>query len=744
MKLRREKWRPSGAKKRLCLALACAQIALAGCGQDQDAEQWKPEDVTLLEPVGVTAAYETAARRNLYDVETYYGLVCPYIEEYELDGDLTFDSYDALPGDPVKKGDTLLHADYEDIDRQIESWEERIAEMDEEYRKFLEQDETSREKPLEDQSVFGKALENFANPPEEYLPDGVTVNPAYEAWKKNYDDPAWGYASCERKYRQAVQKLLELDEAKKERTELYGLDREYSLLRLERLKEDKRTQSLRSGMDGYVAGLSRGWGAYETEADMLLRGMQAPSRVPLVAVCDPGRLEIRSQYLARSAYQNAEDVYAVVDGKRYEVAYTPYETPEEYERKKEENGGTVYGVFYPVGDTQGLTMGAYALVVVKNQTRENVVTVPTDALVQEGKEYYAYVLDDSGYVYTRVEVGISDSMYTEIVSGLQEGDRVRTDKAVTAGAETVKVTKGKLCSQVETTGTIRYPDTEWVVNPIKYGTCYFMESFVHERQAVKKGDVLAEIRVVPDQAGLERNEMRLKREKERLQDLVSQGGEEENEDAVLAKREEISELEELLADMRADAATTKILAPRDGIIRTVAGSYTENTLLFQDQQLFQISDQRVMYLDVTNSGDQLTYGNTVTVQYKDKDQASKTAQGQVVTAGAMSLSGNMYTQRVLVKLPQEDFVAMAEVAEGRNDYYYVPDTKFKVTAQVRVMDNVLLVPKKAVTVVGKNCYVKVRLETGEIQYRSFLSGGSDDSNYWALEGLTEGMELCLD
>ena len=60
------------------------------------------------------------------------------------------------------------------------------------------------------------------------------------------------------------------------------------------------------------------------------------------------------------------------------------------------------------------------------------------------------------------------------------------------------------------------------------------------------------------------------------------------------------------------------------------------------------------------------------------------------------------------------------------------------------MEDVLLVPKEAVTVIGKNCYVKVKLETGEIQYRSFLAGGADGDNYWAMEGLTEGMELCLD
>lgn len=387
MTVRRERQRLAGVKKRLCLVLACVVLTGTGCGQRQEAAQWKPEDVELLEPVGVSQSYETAARRNLYDAQTFYAQLCPYVEEYQLNGSFIFDRYGALPGEQVKKGDALLHSDYKAFDDQIESMEKSIAAMDEDYQEFLEQDRKSREEALADQQGYAKVLQTLEREkPEEFLTDALTGeqtrNPAYDQW---YNKP-YGYRDFDSRYHQVCQTILELDEALKERTELYELDREYALLCLERVKEDRKRGTLSSGMDGYVAGVGAGNSYY---GDLLRQGDQAPSGMPLAAVCDPSRLEIRSQYLTKYAYQNAEEVYAIVGGKRYEVEYMPIETAEEYEKKKEENGGTVYGVFYPVGDTQDLKLGDYAVIVVKNKTRENVVTIPSDALVKEGKDYYA-------------------------------------------------------------------------------------------------------------------------------------------------------------------------------------------------------------------------------------------------------------------------------------------------------------------------------------------------------------------
>ena len=77
------------------------------------------------------------------------------------------------------------------------------------------------------------------------------------------------------------------------------------------------------------------------------------------------------------------------------------------------------------------------------------------------------------------------------------------------------------------------------------------------------------------------------------------------------------------------------------------------------------------------------------------------------------------------------------------EVYWNP-SRFKVTVAARKMENVVLIPKSAVTVSGTTTYVKLKKENGEVIYQSFVAGGSDTGNYWVAEGLTEGMEVCIE
>lgn len=122
--------------KRLLAALlsgVCLAFLMTGCGE-------RPEEplpqVTLLEPVGVGESYEAAARRNLYDADIYNGLICPYTEECSLKSGMNFDSYTALPGDEVRKGQTLIRTNVENQERQIEDMEKAIARNEKEFLEY--------------------------------------------------------------------------------------------------------------------------------------------------------------------------------------------------------------------------------------------------------------------------------------------------------------------------------------------------------------------------------------------------------------------------------------------------------------------------------------------------------------------------------------------------------------------------------------------------------------------------------
>ena len=718
------KRRYTAIRKGMCLLLVGLMVLESGCGQEQEAYI---ENVELLEPVGVAVSYETAARRNLYDVQVFSGLVCPYVEEYELEDAGVFAAYDAYPGDTVRRGSTLLHANTENIDKQIENQEKSIADMEESYREFLEENEKSLQEYKNDQKYYTTVMGNLERQkPEQYEEGTLQETDEYREWYSG----RWGFLWCDGELRKTNQAVMELEEAIKERKELYELDHAYSLLQLKRLKEDKGNGTLKSGMAGNVAGIF-----FFSEGDWMM------GDYPLMAVCDTSKVDIRCDYISRTIIQRSEDVYAIVNGKRYEVEYEVIEA-EEY-RKLEEQNGVVYTTFHVISDAGELEMGAFAVIVVKNRTRENVITVPKDAVNKDGNIRYVYRVTDSGNEYTTVSVGMTDGLYTEILSGVQEGDKILTDQAVTAGEGTVTVQRGRMGSTFSEAGYLYYPSTEAVANPVEYGTCYFVKSLVNLYQHVQKGEVLAQIRVVPDEAEIGRNEQKLIRERERLEDLKKKGVE-GNEKLIKQMEKSIQDLEELINHMKSDAKLTEIKAPRSGII-TVAPTWwsgpEEDSLLGRGEVLYVVADESVSYVFVEDPNSQLTYGNVAQIGYSDREGNQYQITGDVVTLNKRTLSARLVADGALIKIDPKDIGGIAGSVENMNGLW--TRSSFRVTVQTRTMDNVLVVPRSAVTESGGRTYVKVRLESGEIQYRSFIAGGYDATNYWVVEGLTEGMELCL-
>jgi RND family efflux transporter MFP subunit len=72
-----------------------------------------------------------------------------------------------------------------------------------------------------------------------------------------------------------------------------------------------------------------------------------------------------------------------------------------------------------------ISPGMYANTMLRLGHVENVVTIPSEALVLNGEQRVVYVLDSSNHVHIRpVQVGIEGSKLVEIKSGLNAGDRV--------------------------------------------------------------------------------------------------------------------------------------------------------------------------------------------------------------------------------------------------------------------------------------------------------------------------------
>lgn len=735
--------------------------AAAGCGE-APRQTVTAQEVQLLEPVGLTGSGEAAAYRNLYDAEVYSATVMPYVEEYAFEEEVALDTFCAYPGESVSRGEALAYSSTEALDKQIEEQEKKISDMETEFAEYELQVREDLEKPREEVKGLAGVVENLENhKPPEFLAapspsvsgsdaggqdparpgdtsggagdtgkeDGDTgedgsrepaPNPAYREWEQEYDYWNGRYRITDHSVNTA---LLQLEQ----KTALYNLDHAYALQQLAFLQEKKSDVTIRANMAGNVVAISE-YGYGES-----IRG-----ETPVIAVGDLEQKILKCDYINRKTAAAAEDIYAVIDGLRYEVEYVPIES-EEYTRLTTQ-GEDVYSTLYLKGDVEKVSVGDYVAVVVVKQRQEHALSVPAEAVHKDDTGSYVYILDGEKNVYTSVRVGMSDGVYTEILSGIEEGDVVRLDQGRQYSDQQVTVEMGSFHSDYSGNGFMIYPSGVVVQNPISHGTVYFQEFQTSLYQHVEKGDVIATVRVAADEIGMQRLTLQLQRELERVQDLTAQG-EEENRKAIESRMKTIAKLQEQIAELSQDYQTTAIRASQSGIVIWMEDLEKED-ILSKDRYLIEIADENTCYVALENEGNVLSYGNQVTVTYRNLEEEERTAPGVVANVNGLALSKSLQSQYAYILLPPELIGDMSVGTAGWGGWWN--RARFGVEAQLREMEHVLVVPRRAVREINGQTYVNVVEADGRIVRRSFVAGGYDKNSYWVVEGLTEGMVLCLE
>lgn len=722
------------SRRIVCLILILA-MGVWGCGGE--APSGPEEEIVLLDPVDDPAGWEAAARRNLYDAEVYSATVFPYTEEYSFSAGTVFDRFGAYPGESVNKGGVLAYGDGSALEEAIRKKEEQILQMEEEFEEYRKETEESLAEPAQEARRLGDIVENLLETePEEFLPAGSSVsggdasgapvkNPAYIQWKEFFDRYEGDYRILAHQVDIARTQL-------KQKTELYELDHGYAVKELERMKRELRQGILSSPVAGTVVAVGQ-WrnGSFVGERDKV------------AAVGHMDRKLLRCQYINKATVAKARDVYALVDGRRYEIVYEPMDS-EEYARRSALKE-TIYSTFHLAEDAEEISVGDFAVITVVNDMRENVLSVPESALHRDGEGHFVYVMKDGRSVAVSVETGMGDGVYREILKGLQEGDKVLASETMTAGEERATVERGDFYSKFSGSGYLTYPSVTQVRNPVTYGRTYFVEYAVSLYQHVEKGDVIARIRVQPDSVELERNQVKLTRLQERLAVLERRLAEAEGEDkdlrkTIAARREEIAGVEELIGRLTADYAASQVRAPQSGVVVFMA-DYKPETILGRDAVLAEIAQEDNCYVILENDNQLLQYGNQVNVAYTDRDGEGKIVSGKVASLSEGGVSSGLRSQYSWIALPAEAVGGMAAAVPGENGW--MSRTVFKVEGQIRRMDHVLVVPKEAVWASGGMTYVLVEENDGTVTARSFIAGGYDAARYWVVDGLAEGMKLCL-
>ncbi len=716
-------------------SLLALMLAASLCGCSGEAQQTGAgAEIALVEPVVEGVSGEKAEYRNIYNFKTYSASIYPVITEYSYAKAMQMEGYDVFFGESVQKNDTLVHGSTESLDEQIENMEERIATMDE---NIAETQKELEEKLAPDKNQLGTykwAYEAYLNgqAPAEMIPssDGseMVPNPEYAAWQRELEK--W-----EGQYRILNHSIYMQEEAFRQSKELYELERAYLCEQLADLKSSRKDNLLSAKQEGVVVGLAIR-GISQRDAS-LTKYEYMDAEESVVAVGNMDTKILKTDYISKSDLSKVKEYYALINGKRYEVRYIPMSN-EEY-TKITTAGEKPYTTFEFIGDASDVEVGGFAVIAMFSDKKENVLSVPKSAIHKDEMGNYVYVMQGSESVYTPVKVGVTDGAYTEIVSGLSQGDMVLTDSSLTYSNETVTVGYGSYSTAFKNNGRMVYAEATNVLNPVEYGTTYFGEYQIEMYEYVEKGDVIATIRVKADDITIQRNKVKLQRAQERLAELVAENNE-NNQKTIEAKQEEIAEIAELIAEMESDGRITEIRAPRSGIVTNLA-LYDKETILYHESAIAQIADSTTCYLEVGNSNQLLNYGNEVSISYRGLDETTKTCSGMVVNVSNMAVSSDLQLDNAYIMLSQESISDMALTNLSRENYWN--QYRYQVTATVREMDNILVVPRKAVVEIEGRTYVYVKDEQGNVKAVGFVAAGYNSTEYWVIEGLTEGMVLCL-
>lgn len=703
-----------------CIAVGLSVMFLAGCASTTETSI-AAEEITLQDPVGISANYDVAQYRDLYDYEIFSSVVGPYVTEYAFEKDHVFKEYAIAPGTTVEEGDALVYSETRDIDKQVEEIDEEIEDLKTDHQTDVD----AMQKDIKDaKDAEFKVAEGVASF-YEWEPD-ESNQAAHDGWAKMILQPQIAY-------KRAIQSRERLEQSLKEMNEMFDLDLAYKEDTKRRLQDKVTDATIQAKEKGTVVACSLLWG-----------GESIAKEVPIIALGDTETKVIRTTYITKNVMAKAEDYYAFINGKRYEVIYQPMET-EEYNRLIQDDQ-TVYSFFFLQDPNNEVSMGDAATLVLMKESRSDVVSIPYDAVKTEKDTSYCYVYDGANSIYTELQLGLKVGAYVEVLSGIKPGDKVLSAEGTAQKKNRAVLEKGTFEKQFDATGFLFYPFSWWLENPVDTGKAYIKDILVAESQQVSAGETLMTLEVVSDDIEIERCKKRIERLEERLVKLQAKKAENDGkkiidrqvEKDITANIAETNRVKRTLEKLSKYSGTVEIKAPKDGIISEIS-DHKSGDLIGEGTKLIQFADSSVRAIVVKDENAQLAYGNQVTVEYVDKTGTRQSIPGEVITVDNTALSKDLVRDWMLISLPEESGQLFDGSREEKGKW---ARDSFTVIAPVKRVEDVVLVPKQAVSIVKGSYYVNVVNEDGTVTKTGFISGGSDNNYHWAICGLDEGMEIC--
>jgi len=329
----------------------------------------------LLEPVGVQMDMAEVRKEDVFKMSTYNGEIVPFVEEVQFQVDGILDEIKVSMGEVVSKGQVLATLDTEVVRMQLEELEEGAEHI----RRLGEYSDRQYNADIEIAKLELKRMKESGASKLDCQLKEVDVQ------------------KTEAGLRQAQElRQLELDENQRKRNGL---------------KEKLRNDQILAPCDGRVVYMA----AVE-------KGDAVSGYTTLLCVTDEMRLHMNTQYIAESTILGAERISVRILDKEYDVTYVPMDMSEYI--SKILSGEEVKTSFLVDAKEGEVESGQFAVLMVRSAYKEDVLTVPANALYQDAGGRYVYKIFDGKRIRCNVTVGMVTDTRAEITAGLEEGDSV--------------------------------------------------------------------------------------------------------------------------------------------------------------------------------------------------------------------------------------------------------------------------------------------------------------------------------
>ncbi len=431
------------------ISLFLIATLLTGCSRDI------PE---LIEPAKLRTEIIEVKKMDIEGIEVYNGKLVPSIEKISFTTSGTISDINAYIGQTVKKGDVLAKYNTKDIDETIRTCQNSINEIKKtaDYNISLNNNRINYEKQL--QENFNNAIAELRN--SQTTTDDISTETNTDTSTETLEEiesteEVTGVAAVgesdsslvEEEIRELESQLAAsrtqvsiLECNNKNITDREAIDLKDLNVTLGDVQKEKQGSNIVAPCNGQIVA------TVNSSGGMLIGGDSINANDPIYYITNNEKpiyiygVSGDGSNLDERFLRNYEEIYVEIDGIRHEIEIDKFTTQEirstlDYKGDKD----SVLPTRFKLTDGQeGITLGSNVSIFVRNNVKKNVLGIPTNALIKEGTDYYVTILDGDNRRKVAVTIGAKTELFTEIVSGLEEGDKIVIDVGLNIDSLTLK------------------------------------------------------------------------------------------------------------------------------------------------------------------------------------------------------------------------------------------------------------------------------------------------------------------